>query len=102
MNRLTAFTPVFLIVMFSCMNKSAELNLEVVQKQQSMEEINKIVVLKWLNDVNKENYEELFDELWTRSSKQYFNSSSYPIEYNEVLLIFSRLIYIVLIIRPLG
>ena len=89
MNRLTAFAPVFLIVMFSCMNKSSESNLEVIQKQQSMEEINKSVVLSWLNEVNRDNYEVLFDELWTKSSKQYFNSSSIPIEYDD----FKEMVY---------
>ena len=45
------------------------------------EEKNMAVVLTWLNEVNKENFEDLFDQLWTRDCKQYLNSSPEPVEY---------------------
>lgn len=54
-----------------------------LSKLQEQEEKNTALVLKWLNEVNKDNFEELFDELWTRDCKQYLNSNSEPVEYED-------------------
>lgn len=51
--------------------------------QQSFEAENKAIVLRWLNEIDKDNFEILFDELWTRDCKQYMNSSAGPIEYAQ-------------------
>lgn len=51
--------------------------------QQTLEAENKAIVLRWLNEVDKDNFEMLFDELWTRDCKQYMNSSPEPIEYAQ-------------------
>jgi len=52
-------------------------------KTSSMEMLNKSVVIKWLKEINKDNFELLFDELWTPDCKQYFNSSKVPLEYDD-------------------
>jgi len=53
------------------------------------EEQNKSIVMKWLMEVNKDNFGELFDELWASDCKQYFNSSNVAVEYND----FKEMIY---------
>lgn len=53
------------------------------QNRDTTEELNKSIVNKWLTEVNKENYEELFKELWTDNCKHYFNSSTEAVEFNE-------------------
>ena len=60
--------------MISCQNN--EFNTE-------QEELNKSIVNKWLTEVNKENFEELLEELWTDNCKHYFNSSPEAVEFND-------------------
>ena len=64
-------TTLLLIILFGCQNT------------QKTEELNSSVVSKWLSEINKENYEELYAELWSDSCKQYFNSSSEAVEYDD-------------------
>jgi len=61
------------------------------QDKQALEEQNKAIVLKWLNEVNRENFEQLFDELWTKDCKQYMNSDPIPIEYGQFKQIINKL-----------
>jgi len=70
MNKLLLLA-LYTIILVSCQNR------------KEIEELNKSIVNKWLTEVNKENFEELFDELWADNCKQYFNSSSEPIEYED-------------------
>jgi steroid delta-isomerase-like uncharacterized protein len=53
------------------------------QNIQETEELNKTIVEKWLTEINKDNYEELFVELWSDSCKQYFNSNSKAVKYED-------------------
>ncbi|MEA1887542.1 MAG: serine hydrolase [Bacteroidota bacterium] len=57
--------------------------------QKSIEEKNKSIVIKWLKEINKSNFEQLFDELWAKDCKQYFNSSNVAVEYDD----FKEMIY---------
>ena len=63
--------PLLIVFLASCRNNN------------TTEELNKSIVNKWLTEVNKENYEELFKELWTDNCKHYFNSSTEAVEFNE-------------------
>jgi len=63
--------PLLFIFLISCQNK------------KETEELNKSIVNKWLTEVSKENFEELFNELWADNCKQYFNSSSEAVEYED-------------------
>ena len=36
------------------------------QDKRAIEKQNKAIVLKWLNEVNQENFEQLFDDLWAK------------------------------------
>ncbi len=56
---------------------------ERTSNQRLTEEYNKSIVIKWLLEVNKDNFEKLFDELWAKDCKQYFNSSNVAVEYND-------------------
>jgi steroid delta-isomerase-like uncharacterized protein len=60
-----------LIILFGCQNT------------QETEELNRSVVCKWLSEINKENYEELYAELWSDSCKHYFNSDSEALAYED-------------------
>ena len=53
------------------------------QNRKETEELNMSIVYKWLTEINKGNFEVLFDELWTEDCKQYFNSSSEAVEYDD-------------------
>ena len=70
MNRLL-WLLLIMILLISCQNG------------KETEELNRSVVNKWLTEINKENFEELFDELWAENCKQYFNSSSEPVDYAD-------------------
>ena len=85
------FIPLVLLFIISCQDKQAVNELQELQVQKELEEQNKAIVLKWLNEVNKDNFEQLFDELWTKDCKQYMNSDPEPINYDEFKLIVRNL-----------
>jgi steroid delta-isomerase-like uncharacterized protein len=77
------FSALILCFMVACQDQEAISELEGFRAQMAIEEQNKAVVLKWLNEVNRENFEQLFDELWTKDCKQYLNSNPEPFEYDQ-------------------
>ncbi|MBN2366338.1 MAG: hypothetical protein EH225_10345 [Calditrichaeota bacterium] len=79
---LLTFT-IILSFIVACQNQAAMSELEGFRAQRAIEEQNKAVVLKWLNEVNRENFEQLFDELWTKECQQYLNSNPKPYEYDQ-------------------
>jgi len=60
-----------------------ESEYDKLKSQTEIEEQNIEVVKKWLLEINKDNFVELFDELWSDSCRQYFNSSTEPVEYDD-------------------
>jgi predicted ester cyclase len=66
----------FLVLFSSCINNK-------LHNQTAIEEQNKLIVLKWLEEVNKDNYEQLFMELWAKDSKQLINSNSDTMDYDH-------------------
>jgi steroid delta-isomerase-like uncharacterized protein len=85
MKILTMFLTFTMILCFivACLDKQAMSELEGFRAQKAIEEQNKVVILKWLNEVNRENFEQVFDELWTKDCKQYLNSNPEPYEYDQ-------------------
>ena len=72
-----------LLFAISCQIEKNKGEPDAANNQQSTEELNKSVVSKWLLEINKDNFVELFDELWSDSCRQYFNSSTEPVEYDD-------------------
>ena len=68
------------LILASCSHKDST---------SALETHNKTVVIKWLKEINKDNFEQLFDELWAKDCKQYFNSSNVAVEYGD----FKEMIY---------
>lgn len=60
-----------LCFIFSCQEKEA---MAEVEKQ------NKEIIRRWVTEVNKENFEQLFSELWADDCVQYMNSNPEPID----------------------
>jgi steroid delta-isomerase-like uncharacterized protein len=85
MNKLViiSFSLLILCCMVACQNKEAMSELEAFRAQMAIEEQNKAIVLKWLNEVDRENFEQLFDDLWTKDCQQYLNSNPEPYEYDQ-------------------
>lgn len=71
MKKFLAIFPLVFLFMISCHDK------------QAIEEQNKSIVYKWLEEVNKDNYEQLFRELWAEDSKQLINSNSDTLDYDH-------------------
>lgn len=63
-----------LLLISSCMNDKANNQIEV-------EEQNKLIIQKWLKEVNKDNYDQLFKELWAEDSKQLMNTNPDTLDY---------------------
>lgn len=73
---------IFLLSLISCQTEKKNED-NTVKDQQSIEDLNKSIVNKWLTEVNKENFEELFNELWADNCIQFFNSSSHAVEIED-------------------
>ena len=81
----------FLTMITGCLDESIPSGQNDFRQQQALEDESKKVVLKWLNEVDKDNFEDLFDELWTRDCKHYLNSNPEPFEYEEFKQMINRL-----------
>lgn len=73
---LLFFFPAFLLLISSCVN-------DKVNNQTEIEEQNKLIIKKWLKEVNKDNYKQLFKELWAEDSKQLMNSNPDTLDYDH-------------------
>jgi len=62
----------FLFVLMSCHNKQAE-----------MEQKNLEIVRRWIEEVNVNNFEELYEELFAKEFRHYVPSNSEPKSYEE-------------------
>lgn len=76
---------IFLVIfcVTGCRDRQAMEELENLHARSAMEEQNKMIVKKWLLEVNKDNYEQLFGELWADDCKQILNSSRDTLEYEQ-------------------
>jgi len=80
MKKLLFAFAVAMIIMGGCKNIKTKSELEEFQAKIAIEEQNIDVVYKWLQEVNKENFEQMLNELWAADAKQYFNSSSESVD----------------------
>ena len=74
---------VFLLVLVSvlsagCRCGDALRRLDLMNSQAEIEEQNKEIVMKWFREVNKENFEELFEELFASDCQQRMPPNAEP------------------------
>ena len=73
-----------LFLLFSgCLDDETMSRLEAVKFQAETEKQNKEVVRRWLREVNQDNFEQLFNELWAKDCIQYMNSNSKPVDHDQ-------------------
>jgi steroid delta-isomerase-like uncharacterized protein len=75
--------PLILCFLFGCQHKEAMAELDAMKTQARIEAQNKGIVLRWFGEVNRNNFEELYDELFAADSKQFLASSSVPLSFEE-------------------
>ena len=82
MIKLLMIIPLVLILFFmiSCQDKETMTALEEFKTQAEVEKQNKEIIRRWITEVNKDNFEQLFSELWAEDCKQYMNSNPEPID----------------------
>ena len=82
MKKLIYILPLALIlcIMVGCRDKEAMAELETMKAQAAVEEQNKEIIRRWIEEVSKENFEQLFNELWAGDCLQYMNSNPEPID----------------------
>ena len=72
MKRYMFLLVAFLFIFIGCKNKQAEI------EQHNLE-----IVHKWISKVNENNFEELYEELFSKEFKHYVPSNSDPRSYEE-------------------
>ena len=86
MKRLYLILPLALILCFmvSCQDKEAMAELEEMKAQAEIEEQNKAMVLRWLEEMDKGNL-AIFDEFCTEDYKFHYPSSAQPLNREQYL-----------------
>jgi steroid delta-isomerase-like uncharacterized protein len=67
----------------SCQDKKAKANFKKFKIHSEVEQQNAKLVRRWLEEVDQDNFEQLYSELWAKDCKQYMNSGSEPIDYDQ-------------------
>jgi steroid delta-isomerase-like uncharacterized protein len=82
MKKLNVILPFALILCFlvGCRDEEAMAELVAMKAQAEIEEQNKEIIRRWIEEVNKENFEQLFNELWAEDCKQYMDTNPEPID----------------------
>jgi len=70
-------------VLLSCQNKKTEVELNKYISKEKIEQQNMKIVSKWIEEVNVNNFEELYEELFTKEFKHYVPSNAQPRSYQE-------------------
>ncbi len=91
MKKLFFFFTAAMIILEGCQNNKTKSELKELQSQMATEEQNKFIVYKWLQEVNEENFEQMLSELWAADARQYFNSSSDPVDYEAFIQMIDHL-----------
>ena len=80
MSRVATACFVILILAFtvSCQGKTANEQLELMNAQAGIEEQNKAIVMRWFHEVNKENFDQLFEELFAADCQQRMPPNAEP------------------------
>jgi steroid delta-isomerase-like uncharacterized protein len=72
-----------LLLSSGCLDNETISRLEAVKFQAETEKQNKEIVRRWLTEVDQENFEQLFNELWAKDCIQYMNSNSKPFDHDQ-------------------
>jgi steroid delta-isomerase-like uncharacterized protein len=85
MKKLFLIIPLALILCFivDCQKEEAMTALKKFKTQAEIEKQNKEIIIRWATEVNKENFEQLFSELWADDCINYLNSNPEPIDYEQ-------------------
>ena len=85
MKKIYMFLPLALIMGFiaGCQDRHALTELDAMKAQAELEEQNKAIVLRWLNEVSKSNFDSLYEELFAKDSKQYIPPNADPLSFEE-------------------
>ena len=85
MNKLCIIVPLALILCFmvSCQDKEAMAELEELKAQAEVEAQNKAIILRWVNEVNKGNFDALSEELFASDCMQYMPPDAEPRSFEE-------------------
>ena len=78
---LILFSITYLIL--SCNNNQAELELEKYKSIAEIEQQNLEIVRKWIEEVNVNNFEDLYKELFSKDFKHYVPSNALPKSFEE-------------------
>jgi len=77
------FIILVILCMSGCRERKSLKELENLHARSAIEEQNKMIVRKWLLEVNEDNYEQLFGKLWAKDCKQILNSGKDTLEYEQ-------------------
>ena len=84
MNRTICIALFILPCLAGCREKSGDTEQGGLVPE-GIEQQNKILVTRWLTEVNRDNFEPLLAELWSEDCRHYFNSSRTPVDYHDFL-----------------
>ena len=66
-----------------CQDKDTRAELEAMKAQAELEKMNKAVVMRWFNEVNKGNFETLYAEIFAPDCRHYIPPNSEPLSFEE-------------------
>ena len=72
-----------LCVLINCQNKQVELELDKYQSITEIEQQNLEIVRRWIEEVNVNNFEKLYEELFSKEFRHYVPSNSEPKSYED-------------------
>jgi steroid delta-isomerase-like uncharacterized protein len=72
-----------LCLVLGCRDKEAAAELEEFKAQAEIEEQNKAIALRWFKELSKDKFESLYEELFSRDSKQYMPPNAEPMSFEE-------------------
>ncbi len=85
MKKRSVFLPslILLCLAFGCQDKKAMSEFEKFRAQTDIEEQNKAIVLRWFRELSKDNFDSLYEELFSADSKQYMPPNAEPMSFEE-------------------
>ena len=83
MKQLYVILPLVLCFTVSCQNKQSMAELEEYQARSENEKKNMEVVRRWIEEVNVENFEVLYEELFSKEFRHYVPSNAEPKSFED-------------------
>ena len=72
-----------LFVLTSCQSKKAEMELDKYESKKNIEQQNLKIVRKWIEEVNVNNFEGLYEELFSKEFRHYVPSNAKPKSFED-------------------